>query len=88
MAEAAKTNRSMKLSASGGIRDKPATHSTRYQDLLAEHGSSLLLLRFRGSLFYVVERYQTIAIPDVDCHKDLHRSVQKVCCRKKQSEQL
>ncbi len=40
MAEAAKTNRSMKLSASGGIRDKPATHSTRYQDLLAEHGSS------------------------------------------------
>jgi hypothetical protein len=43
-----------------------------------------LLLRFRGSLFYVVERYQTIAIPDVDCHKDLHRSVQKVCCRKKE----
>jgi hypothetical protein len=40
------------------------------------------LLCFRGSLFYVVERYQTTAIPDVDCHKDLHRSVQKVVLAK------
>ena len=47
-----------------------------------------LLLRFRGSLFYVVERSQTTAIPDVDCHKDLHGSVQKVCSLKKQGEQL
>jgi hypothetical protein len=81
MAEAAKTNRSMTLSASEQIR-------TRYQDVVAEHGGSLLLLRFRGSLFYLVERHPTTAIPDVDCHKDLHRSVQKVCSAKKQGEQL
>jgi hypothetical protein len=40
--------------------------------------SFLILPRFRGNPFYVVQRYETIAIPDVDCHKDLHCSVQKV----------
>jgi hypothetical protein len=70
------------LSASGGIRDKPPhiRHGTK-TDLPSTVVP--LLLRFRGSLFYVVERYQTTAIPDVDCHKNLHRSVQKVRCRKK-----
>lgn len=32
--------------------------------------------RFRGNLFYVVQRYRTTAIANGDCHKDLHRSVQ------------
>jgi hypothetical protein len=40
--------------------------------------SFLILPRFRGNPFYVVQRYETIAIPDVDCHKDLHCSVQKI----------
>jgi len=37
-----------------------------------------ILPRFRGNPFYVVQRYETLAVPDVDCHKDLHCSVQKV----------
>ena len=40
--------------------------------------SFLILPRFRGNPFYVVQRYETIAIPDVDCHKDLQCSVQRV----------
>jgi hypothetical protein len=64
------------------IRDKLATHSTRYQNSLASTAVPWLL-RFRGSLFYVVEWYKTTAIPHVDCHKDLHRSVEKVYSHKK-----
>jgi hypothetical protein len=72
------------------MRDKLATHSTCYHNSPASTAVPWLL-RFRGSLFYVVERYKTTAIPHVDCqdcHKDLHRSVEKVYSFKKCSEQL
>lgn len=42
-----------------------------------------LLPRFRGNLFYVVQRYRTTSIPKLDCHNDLHCSVQNACFRQR-----
>jgi hypothetical protein len=42
-----------------------------------------LLPRFRGNLFYIVQRYRTSAIAIGGCLKDLHRSVPKRCSSNK-----
>jgi hypothetical protein len=36
----------------------------------------IFMPRFRGNVFYVVQRQGTTAIPSGDFHNDLHRSVQ------------
>ena len=39
----------------------------------------------RGNQFYVAQRYRTPSIPNVDCHKDLHRSVRNACSHQRKS---